>query len=171
MDLSKALDGIPHELLMAKMHAYGFNLNSLTFCYSYLESFKQNIKIKNKYRVFQIVLSGVPQGSILGSILLNIFINDLLMSTKTTELYNCVDDGTITSLSDTLSQLAKDLQSEVNKAADWFKINNLILKSDSHLPNKIGVICFIENPLKIIKNAFYFILKALFVLQIFKFLS
>ena len=44
------------------------------------------------------------------------------------------------------------------------------LKSDSYLP-KIYVICLIESPLKVIKNAFYFILKALFVLKIFKFLS
>ena len=145
MDLSKALDGIPHELLMAKMHAYGFNLSSLTFCYSYLESFKQNIKIKNTYRVFQIVLSGVPQGSILGSILLNIFINDLLMSTKTTELYNCVDDGTITSLSDTLSQLAKDLQSEANKATDWFKINNLILNRTLTFQTKLALFASLKT--------------------------
>ena len=46
-----------------------------------------------------------------------------------------------------------------------------MLKSDSHLPKKICVICLIESPLKLMKNAFYFILKALFVLKIFKFLS
>ena len=45
------------------------------------------------------------------------------------------------------------------------------LKSDSHLLKKSCDICFIESPLNIMKNAFYFILKALFVLQIFKFLS
>ena len=45
------------------------------------------------------------------------------------------------------------------------------LKSDSHLPNKICVICLIESPLTIMENAFYFILKALFVLKIFKILS
>ena len=45
------------------------------------------------------------------------------------------------------------------------------LKSDSHLPKKICVICFIESPLKMIKNTFYFMLKALFVLEIFKFLA
>ena len=48
---------------------------------------------------------------------------------------------------------------------------HLSLKSDSHLPKKICVICLIESPLKIMKNAFYFMLKALFVLKIFKFLS
>ena len=45
------------------------------------------------------------------------------------------------------------------------------LKSDSQLPNKIGAICLIESPFKIIKNVFYFILKALFVLKIFVFVT
>ena len=45
------------------------------------------------------------------------------------------------------------------------------LKPDSHIPKKIIFICFIESPLKMMKNAFYLILKALFVLKIFKFLS
>ena len=49
-------------------------------------------------------------------------------------------------------------------------LNKIFLKSDPHLPKKC-VICFIESPLKMMKNAFYFILKALFVLKIFKFLS
>ena len=45
------------------------------------------------------------------------------------------------------------------------------LKSDSYLPKKMCFFCFIESPLKMMKNAFYFILKAPFVLKIFKFLS
>ena len=45
------------------------------------------------------------------------------------------------------------------------------LKSDSHLSKRILFVCFNENPLKMMKNAFYFILKALFLLKIFKFLS
>ena len=47
----------------------------------------------------------------------------------------------------------------------------LELKSDSHLPKKFLFIRFNESPLKMMKNAFYFILKALFVLKIFRFLS
>ena len=46
-----------------------------------------------------------------------------------------------------------------------------ILMSDSHLPKEICIIYFIESALKMIKNTFYFILKALFVLEIFRFLS
>ena len=45
------------------------------------------------------------------------------------------------------------------------------LKSDSHLPKQICDTCFIESPLKMMKNAFYFTLKAPFILKVFKFLS
>ena len=45
------------------------------------------------------------------------------------------------------------------------------LKSDSHLPKKIVFVCFNESPLKVMKYAFYFILKALFILKVFRFLS
>ena len=75
MDLFKASDSIPPELLIAKMHTYGFDIISLTFFYSYL---KQNDNINNTCSIFQIILSGIPQKPILVSILLNIFINDLL---------------------------------------------------------------------------------------------
>ena len=59
MDLSKAFDCIPHELLIAKMYAYGFDLNSLTFFYSYLKNRKQDVNINNTCSIFQIFLSGV----------------------------------------------------------------------------------------------------------------
>ena len=72
MDLCKVFHCIPHELLIAKMHAYGFDLNSLTFFYSYLKNRKQNVRINSTCSIFQMLLSGVPQGSILGPIRLNI---------------------------------------------------------------------------------------------------
>ena len=85
------------------MHACGFDLNSLTFFNSYLKNRKQNVKINSTGSIFPILISGVPQGSILGPILFNIFINDLLMSTKNSELHSLADDNTITSSSGTLS--------------------------------------------------------------------
>ena len=60
---------------------------------------------------------------------------------------------------------------EIYKVIYKFTISTPLLKSDSHLPKKICVICLIESPLKTMKNAFYFILKALFILKLFKFLS
>ena len=74
MDLSKAFDCIPHELLIAKLHAYGFNKKVLTFLYSYLKRRKESVKINDTESFFQILLSGVPQLSILGPIFSLIFL-------------------------------------------------------------------------------------------------
>ena len=73
MDLSKAFDSIPHDLLIAKMCAYRFSINVVTFFYSYLKRRKQNVKISSTHTVFQVLLSRVPQGSILGPLLFNTF--------------------------------------------------------------------------------------------------
>ena len=60
MDLSKAFDSIPHDLRIAKLHAYGFSIDAVTFFYSYLKRRNQNVKINNTHSVFQVLLSGVP---------------------------------------------------------------------------------------------------------------
>ena len=79
MDLSKASNSIPHDLLIAKIYAYCFSINSLVLFYSYLKGRKQNVKMNNTHSIFQILLSGAPQGSLLGPILFNIFVNNLLL--------------------------------------------------------------------------------------------
>ena len=75
MDLPKAFDCISHNLLIAKLHAYGYNFETLTFLNSYLRNRKQCVKINNICSDFLKILSGVPQGSILGPILFKIFLN------------------------------------------------------------------------------------------------
>ena len=69
MDLSKAFDCSPHDLLLAKLAAYGVDENLLCYIYSYLLNRKQCVRINNINSDFLNVVSGVPQGSIVGSIL------------------------------------------------------------------------------------------------------
>ena len=76
-DLSKAFDCLSHELLIAKLHAYGFDLPALKLIQSYLSNRKQRTKINATYSSWEEILFGVPQGSILSPSLCNIFLCDL----------------------------------------------------------------------------------------------
>ena len=60
MDLSKAFDYLPHDLLIAKLSAYGLSDEALAYIFSYLSGRKQSVKINNCYTVFQLILSGIP---------------------------------------------------------------------------------------------------------------
>ena len=75
--LSKAFDYLSHELLIAKLHAYGFDLPALKLIQSYLSNRKQRTKINATYSSWEEILFGVPQGSILGPLLFNVFLCDL----------------------------------------------------------------------------------------------
>ena len=78
LDLSKAFGTINHDLLLAKLKAYGFSSNTLKLMHSYLNNKKQQVQINNKFSSESIVITGVPQGSIDGLLLFNLFINDLV---------------------------------------------------------------------------------------------
>ena len=84
MNLSKALDSITHDFLIAKMDAYDFSKDAVTLLYSYLKRRKQNARINNTHSAFQILLSRVPRGSLLGPLLFTIFINDLYLRVSKT---------------------------------------------------------------------------------------
>ena len=98
MDLSKAFDTINHDLLLAKLKAYGFSLNAVKLMYSYLKSRKQQVQINNKFSSENKVIAGVPQGSTDGPSLFNLFIDDLFFFIQYCTLRNYADDNNLFSM-------------------------------------------------------------------------
>ena len=95
MDLSKAFDTINHELLIAKLHAYGFDKSALSIVNDYLTDRWQRVKINSSFSNWSQLMSGVPQGSVLGPLLFNIYINDLFFQLGSTHTCNFADDTTL----------------------------------------------------------------------------
>lgn len=77
MDLSKAFDCLPHDLLLLKLSNYGVNDSALNLLKSYLSDRKQCFKLSQCSSQMLEIYKGVPQGSILGPILFKYFVNDI----------------------------------------------------------------------------------------------
>ena len=135
MDLSKAYDCLPHDLLIAKLAAYKFGPNSLALIYNYLSQRKQRVKVGSKFSEWQMIVSGVPQGSVLRPLLFHIFVNDFILAMKSTYVCNFADDNTIYACDKDVESVAVRLEDVVSRALDWFKSNRMVAN-----PQKFQVI-------------------------------
>ena len=92
-DLLRAFDCLPHDLLIAKLGAYGFDTPSLKLIHSYLMERYQKVKINNSFSEYHLIKYCVPQGSLLGPILFNIFLCELLF-VDDIDIASYADDST-----------------------------------------------------------------------------
>ena len=130
MDLSKAFDCLNHELLIAKLEAYGFSRSALKLVYDYLSNRKQRVKVNGSFSSWQESIKGVPQGSVLGPLLFNVFINDLFFLVEETDICNYADDTTIYVCGHELEHIVSSLETDAQKLSKWFLDNCMKLNPD-----------------------------------------
>ena len=124
-DLSKAFDCLLHDLLIAKLHVFGFDLKSFRFIHAYVNNRTQLTKVGSFYSEILQIIYGVPQKSILGSLLLNVNLIDLFLAEHyTLDFSNYADDITPFNCRSTILETISDLEITLDNLFNWFCNNN-----------------------------------------------
>ena len=139
-DLEKAFDKVPHKLLIRKLIQYKINPTIVEWIKAFLTNRRQRVKVNDCFSIWASVISGIPQGSILGPLLFIIYINDLVdVCSSGSEMYLYADDTKLFRyISDRADMVA--LQSEIDNLHNWIK--NWLLKLNI---DKCKVVSFGRN--------------------------
>ena len=129
-DPSKAFDCLPQDLIIVKLHAYGFDKASLRLTHIYLTDRYKRVKISNSYSLWSLIKHEVPQGSILGPILFNIFLCDMFFMIDNMHTASYGDDDALYSAGKSQYDLETKLQKTSVKLFKWFHENGMKANQD-----------------------------------------
>ena len=116
-----------HDLLIGKLHAYALDKPSLKLIYRYLKGRKQKVKINSDFSTWKDIISGVPQGSVLGPLLFNIFINDLFLLVLSRDICNFAEDNTLSIADISIDEIINRLENGIDIIQTWFQNNGMLL--------------------------------------------
>jgi len=125
IDLSKAFDSVCHPLLLAKLKAYGYTHDALEIMTTYLIGRRQRVKLDGVHSTWRTIKTGVPQGSLLGPLLFNMYVNDLNYFITNTSLRLYADDTTQYASDVSPMVLQFVINSDLSVLSRWFRMNFL----------------------------------------------
>ena len=123
VDKGKKVDSLNHNLLLAKLNAFGFCFNAIAFVQSYLLERFQRVNIKNNFSEWCKILLRLPKVLILGPLLFNIFINDIFYFIQEAYICNLADDNSSYSIEDNFKELKTILKKNFELFQEWFVID------------------------------------------------
>ena len=129
LDYAKAFDKVDHKLLLAKLQRYGFSCKFISWIKSFLTNRPQNVVLDGVHSYIAMILSGVPQGTVLGPILFILFINDLDHCVKHSTVRFFADDTRISKQISSENDVEL-LQNDLNSVITWSRDNNMVLHED-----------------------------------------
>ena len=125
MDLSKAFDSLPHDLIVKKFKEYGADERTANIIEDYFSHRQQRVKVAGEYSSWNFISRGIAQGSILGPLIFNIFINDLLFIVKRCKLSSYADDTQIFFAHNDYREVESAINSDLELVDKWYDENGL----------------------------------------------
>ena len=129
-DLSKVFDCLSHDLLIAKLNAYGLNMSALQFVHSYLRNRMQRTKINSDYSSWEEIMFGVPERFTLGPLLFNLFLCDLFLIMENIDIASYADDNTPCTTGNSIEEVIQKLENASKTLFIWFSDNQMKANPD-----------------------------------------
>ena len=146
MDLSKAFDTLPHDLIVKKLEDYGGDSKVINLVTNYLSDRHQRVRLSGQHSSMKTIMKGVFQGSILGPILFNIFMNDLSYAIDECTLFTYAADTQLLKSAEDIDQVEHAINADLRKVDKWYKFNKMKKKiiqniKQLHLEGSREILC------------------------------